>query len=197
MAVTVSSGSGETPDIPALYVEALAIFGRAVQDVQDHEWDLPTPCEDWDVRQVVAHVVLGEAAMTAAIAGDDAMGGLEVDARVVGLNPMATWRGTALKAIDAARTEGLVDASYKHPSGRVRGAQLLGYRISENLVHAWDISVAVSRRQDPDNKLAEFVLDFWLPAVGDLQSSADYGDALMPVDGAAAGARLLALLGRS
>lgn len=186
----------DTPDPVALYVDALAVFGRAVQDVQDHEWDLPTPAAEWDVRQVVAHVVLGEAAVTAAVNGEDSMAGTEVDASVVGTHPMSAWRGTALKAIDSARTPDMANAVYAHASGDVVGRQLLGYRISENIVHAWDVTTATGRPVLPPEHLAEFVLAFWLPAVTELQADGAYAEPVMPGDNATAAIRLLALLGR-
>lgn len=196
---TNGSGGAAASDesVVERYVEALAFFGGQVQGVQDHEWDLDTPCPDWNVKQLVAHVVLGEALVRRLIDGADADDQVEVDASVLGIHPMSTWRGTALAAIDAARTPGIVTKEWDHPSGRNSGGQILGSRISENLVHGWDVSVAVGRPVQLPDELAEFVLDFWMPAFGDLSGSGDYGSPIEPPPGAAAGVRLLALLGRS
>jgi len=57
--------------------------------------------------------------------------------------------------------------------------------------------VAVGRPVQLPEDLAEYVLDFWMPAFSDLSGSADYAPSLEPPPGAAAGVRLLALLGRS
>lgn len=178
------------------YVASLARFGEEVRDVQDHEWDLPTPCPDWDVRSVVAHVVLGEAQVAPLVAGESLASGDEVDASIVGTHPMSVWRGTALTAIDAARSPDMVDTMYDHPKGRLLGAHLLGFRICENLVHAHDLSVAVSRPREIDEAQAEWCLDFWLPRVDDLLAMADFGVASEPAADATAADRLLALLGR-
>ena len=43
---------------------------NAVRDVADHEWDLPTPSVEWNVKEVVAHVVLGEAHLPMVLSGD-------------------------------------------------------------------------------------------------------------------------------
>jgi len=32
-------------------------FARTLAGVRDDQWSLPTPCEDWDVAQLVGHVV--------------------------------------------------------------------------------------------------------------------------------------------
>lgn len=178
------------------YVAAMAIFGQQVQDVADHEWDLPTPCTEWDVRQVVAHVILGEAQLTDLVKG--ASGSMtDVDASIVGVSPMSVWRGTALAAIDSARSEGMADRSYPYGGGEIAGTQLLGWRISENIVHAHDLSIAIGRERPVDDDLAEACLAFWWPVALDLGSSGDYATANEPPADASAGERLLFLLGRS
>lgn len=177
------------------YVAALAIFGQQVQDIADHEWDLPTPCVDWDIRQVVAHVILGEAQLTDLIRGE-AGAMADIDASIVGVSPMSVWRGTALAAIEASRTPGIDKRSYEHVAGKLTSAQLLGWRISENLVHAHDLGVATGRPKPIDDELAEACLTFWWPVALELSSSGDYAPAAEPPAEASAGERLLFLLGR-
>lgn len=183
-------------DLAESYVGALAIFGEQVRDIAEHEWDLPTPCTDWDVRQVVAHVILGDAQFTGMVRGEDHFEN-EVDASIVGVAPMSVWRGTALAAIEAARTPEVIDRRFEHPSGAIDGAALLGWRISENLVHAWDLSVAVGRPRPVDDDLAEACLAFWWPVAMELGTSGEYAPAGEPPAGASAGVRLLFLLGRT
>lgn len=182
-------------EIAEQYVAALAIFGQQVQDVADHEWDLPTPCVDWDVRQIVAHVVLGEAQLTDLLRGE-AGAMAEIDASIVGVSPMSVWRGTALAAIEASRAAGIDQRSYEHAAGTLSSTQLLSWRISENLVHAHDLSVAVGRPKPIDNELAEASLTFWWPLALELGESSEYGAATEPPADATAGERLLFLLGR-
>ena len=183
-------------DVVELYVDALATFGNAARDVADHEWDLPTPCPDWNVKQVVAHVVLGEAHLPPVLAGESTSTQTEVSIELLGPNPLAAWRGTALKAIAAARAPGIVDRRYLVDLGEVTGRQLLGYRITDNAVHAWDLRVGTGRPEPIADHHAEFLLDFWLPVALDLGASGFFGKPTEPV-GDAPGDRLLALLGRT
>ena len=94
--------SNDPVDVIQLYVDALALFGNAVRDLADHEWDLPTPSTDWNVKEVVAHVVLGEAHLPAVLSGDTTTTQNEFSVDLLGASPMAAWRGTALQAIEAA-----------------------------------------------------------------------------------------------
>lgn len=195
--MTDVAGQDLPEDVVERYVAALASFGEQVRDVQDHEWDLPTPCGDWDVRSVVAHVVLGESQIAPLVAGESLSSGSEVDTSIVGTHPMSVWRGTAIAAISAAKSPDMTEATLDHPQGQIRGGTLLSFRVCENLVHAWDISVAVGRRWEIDADQATWCLDFWLPNVEQLFAMSDFGEALEPSEGASAGERLLALLGRS
>lgn len=193
------SDTGTEPEdmhVVQRYVEALAVFGNQVRDLEDHEWDLPTPSDEWNVKEVVAHVVLGEAQLTRVLTGDTTQTQMEFSSELLGTSPMATWRGTALKAIESARIDGLAGRVFDLDMGSVTGEQLLSYRITDNLVHAWDVSVGVGRARPIDDGNAEWLLDFWRPAAAEMANTDFFGAPIIPADGASASTRLLALLGR-
>lgn len=55
-----------------------AEFERRLAAVEQDHWELPTPCEGWDVTELVHHVVRGNAMGAAIVRGDD-----PVEARVL------------------------------------------------------------------------------------------------------------------
>lgn len=183
-------------DVVQLYVDALALFGNAVRDLADHEWDLPTPSTDWNVKEVVAHVVLGEAHLPSVLSGDTTTTQGEFSVDLLGTSPLAAWRGTALKAIEAAREPGVADKMFDLDMGAVEGRQLLGYRITDNVVHAWDLQVAAGRPRPIDDRFAEWLLDFWQPVASQIADSEFFGAPTTPASESASD-RLLALLGRT
>ncbi len=192
-----TTDTGDTgEDVVQLYVDALAAFGNAVRDIADHEWDLPTPSTEWNVKEVVAHVVLGEAHLPAVLEGNTSATQSELSVDLLGPSPLAAWRGTALRAIDAARAPGVSDKAFELDMGTVDGAQLLGYRITDNIVHAWDLQVAVGRPVAIPDRFAEWLLDFWLPMAGQIADSEFFAVPSTPASDSASG-RLLALLGRT
>jgi uncharacterized protein (TIGR03086 family) len=183
------------------FVRASAFFGEQVREVGDEEWDLPTPCEGWDVRTVVAHVVVGDAQIPALFAGGAVERVEAFSPSVLGANPLATWRGTALAAIRAFAKPGALEHRYDHPVGNVRGRTLVGFRVSDSLVHGWDVATALGDGTPGggvvlDPELCEYCLDFWFPMASTLPESGYFASALLPPDGADAATRLLALLGR-
>lgn len=183
-------------DVVQLYVDALAVFGNAVRDLADHEWDLPTPSTDWNVKEVVAHVVLGEAQLPSVLAGDTTITQSEFSIDLLGANPLAAWRGTALKAIEAARQPDVVQTVFELDMGAVDGRHLLGYRITDNVVHAWDLHVAAGRPVAIADHFADWLLDFWQPMASQIADSEFFGSPTTPASDSASD-RLLALLGRT
>lgn len=179
------------------FVRASAFFGEQVRIVGEDEWELPTPCAGWDVRTVVAHVVVGDAQVPALLAGEPVPFVEEYDPSVLGQRPLAAWRGTALAAIRAFAAPGVLERRYAHPVGNVRGRTVIGFRISDSLVHAWDLATAIGEEVMLDPELCEYALDFWFPMASTLASSGFYAPAQMPAEGAGPAERLLALLGRS
>ena len=43
-------------DVAELYRRAIDLFGAQVHAVKDDQWHLPTPCTDWDVRDLLHHI---------------------------------------------------------------------------------------------------------------------------------------------
>lgn len=186
----------ETPaaDIRDYYSRAAAGFGEQVAIIGDEEWDLPTPCTDWIIKAVVAHVVVGEAQVPDLIDGRP-LHPLDIDASVLGHDPISVWRGTAIKALEAVAQADL-EMVVQHRFGALPLSQVVGFRITENLVHAWDIATARGVACDLDAELAEWCLEFWLPFADRLGGSGAFGTMVEPAYDSA-GTRLLALLGRS
>ena len=187
---------GEHADTLAAYSSACAFFGERLSAVTGSDWDRPTPCEDWDVQMLVAHVVTGEA-LVARVLQEGGLWDTEVDPSILGLDPMAAWRGTALAALNAASADGVLDALHPHPVGDLPGGVLVGFRATENLAHGWDLARACGRDAELPESLAERCLDFWLPLAGSDAMADSFGPPVLPPEGASAGVRLLSLLGRT
>ncbi len=178
------------------FVRASAFFGEQVRSVGDEEWELPTPCSDWDVQTLVAHVVVGDAQIPLLLADQPVSMIEEFNPTVLGPNKLASWRGTALAAIRSLAVPGVLQQRYAHPVGNVRGRTVIGFRISDSLVHGWDLARALGEDVLLDPELCEYCLDFWFPMASTLGSSGFYKPALLPPDEADVAKRLLSFLGR-
>lgn len=181
----------------AAYQRAAALFGEMIVSLSDAEWEL-TVSDEWTVISTVAWVVVGDSQIAQALSNGEIAVVAEFDAAVLGGNPVATWRGTAVTAINALKAEGASERVVTHPGGRFAVADLLGQRITENLVRAWDIGRAVGRSVEIPPDLAEACLDFWMDhAEAVLAGGVLPDEPIEPDDAADAATRLLALTGRS
>ena len=177
-------------------MRAAALFGEQLVAVADDQWDRPTPCVDWDVRAVTAHVVVGDAQIPELYADRPVARVQEVSPTVLGADPVAAWRGTALAAIEAFGRPGALDEVLHHPVGDLPGRHVIGFRVTDHLVHGWDVSVALGQPIVLPADIAEWCLRFWEPMASGL-SRGGYFAPLVAVDADAPPAdRLLALLGR-
>ena len=179
------------------YQRAAALFGETISVLDDEQWELPARGDDFTVETTVAWVVVGDAQIVAAVA-DGRVGEVgEFDASVLGPNKTATWRGTAVGAIRALGEPGALEQVVDHPEGDLAVATLVGLRVSENLVRAWDIGEAVGRPVTIPDDLAEWCLDFWAGHADVVMAGGVMPDApRQPAADAGPAERLLALTGR-
>jgi uncharacterized protein (TIGR03086 family) len=118
---------------------------RRVAAIAPGQWDLPTPCADWSVRDVVVHLI-GGSQMTVLL-----LGGASADESRAAF---AAKRGPDLGSeLDAALAVELAafgdpDAFKRivhHPAaGDVPGATLFGFRTGDYLLHSWDLARATN-----------------------------------------------------
>ena len=140
---------------------AMAAFGELVHSISDDRWDADTPCGGWDVRALVAHVVVTDSQAASLLTGQQVSWVVEVDVSVLGTNPMASWRGTAVSSLEAFSRPGVLDEHFEHPLGRLSGHRLLGNRLSENVAHGWDLAQSLGAEWSVADDTAEWLLDFW------------------------------------
>jgi uncharacterized protein (TIGR03086 family) len=179
------------------YQRAAAIFGETITVLADHEWEAETG-ENWSVITTVAWVVVGDSHIASAVSGEPLQSVGEFDAAVLGNAPVAAWRGTAVAAINALREPGALERVVRHPEGSLLVADLVGQRVSENLVRAWDIGRALGDPVEIPDDLAEWCLDFWSGHADRVFAGGILPDVpLRPAADASPAERLLALTGRA
>lgn len=179
-------------------IEAMAIFGRVLEQVTDEHLELSTPCTEWNVEALISHVVLGDASIPLLFDGKPLDVTVAINPSILGRNPMATWRGTALAAIEAFRRPGAMDQVVAHPVGNRPGSVVARFRLVDLLGHSWDLATAIGVDVELPDDLAETALDFLFPMVDPLKKSEffDHGLQIEPAPDASPAVRFLALIGR-
>ena len=135
------------------YDHAVAEFDKRVQQVRDDQWSAPTPCTDWDVRALVAHLVdecrwvpyLLQGG-TVADAGDRFAGD------PLGDDPKAAWVAASRAARDAFAAAGALDHTVSLSYGETSARDYIWEMTVDATVHAWDLARAIGadERLDPE-----------------------------------------------
>jgi uncharacterized protein (TIGR03086 family) len=166
-----------------------------VATVDGERWAGPTPCTEWSIRQLVNHLVGGNL-MFAAI-----VDGLPVDRSStdhLGADPVAAYRSAADAVVAAFSRPGALAQVVTVPFGTVPGMVALHLRITEVLVHGWDLARAIGGSTGfPDDIVAQ-ELAFTRTALADVPPGRSPFAPPRPVaDDAALIDQLAACLGRS
>lgn len=176
-------------------------FTGLVAKVGADQWDLPTPCPDWSVRQLVGHVVASSAMTVAllqgasrnaaiALLGVDELGDDPFDAACRFLDDQARAFEEVHQPLDELRCD--------HPAGPMTARQLFDFRVGDLVVHTWDLAVAIGADTALDPVLVE---EAWgamrpmAPLIGRLGVFGDGPSGALD-DEAPLQARLLDLTGR-
>jgi uncharacterized protein (TIGR03086 family) len=130
---------------------AQATFAGVLVNVTSDQLSLPTPCDEWDVKALIDHVIAGNQRVVVRAGGQ--MAPLPED--------LGTAHRTSAKAAqDTFAGPEALTRTYQLPIGEVPGTTFIELRTSDLLVHAWDLATATGQPTDLDPELAEYVLGF-------------------------------------
>ena len=144
-------------DVEAAYRRSVSNWMSAVEGAGE-DWTRRTPCADWDVRQLVNHVV-GEDRWTKPLVDGRTIAevGSSLDGDLLGDEPIAAARDAADEAVTAVAARlpegGLVHLSY----GEEAMAQYILQLTADHLIHGWDLAVATGQDRDLDHELVAAV----------------------------------------
>jgi uncharacterized protein (TIGR03086 family) len=183
-----------------LYRRAQDGFDAVITAVGREQWEQPSTCIGWTVRDVAGHVIWGQHQMRAWATGaeyTDTSGapGSPHPAVVAGEDPVASWRA-AREAAAAALTGKAFARTVSLPGiGEVPLAAVVTLLITDQVTHSWDIGHALARDVRLDPELVEVAFAWARKNV--VRASGFFGPELAPPEGGDEQARMLAFLGRA
>lgn len=179
---------------------ALDSCRRVVGSVQAEQWALPTPCAGWSVEDLTAHLVLGNRMFAAILRGGPAPSFSSGDRADVGHlvgDRVSAYDEAAGELLAAFGAEGALERVVTVPFGTVPGSVALHLRVTELLVHGWDLARATGQTIDVPEALAQQELAFSERAVRQLPADRSPFGPPQPVGtGAPSLEHLVGLLGR-
>ncbi len=195
-AATGADPTAETPanqpDLRVLMVEAAAVARGIVDKVRPDQWTLPTPCTEWNVRQVVEHLIAGNERAATALAGPE--------------RPTSTVADDDLAAAFAASCDrlqwafaapGALTGTIEMPFGPMPAEFMARIRAGDMLIHAWDLARATGQPTDYAPELNETLLALSRQMLATVGRNPDlFGPERVAPEGASAADRYAAFLGR-
>lgn len=184
-------------DIAARHRETLRATRRIVAGIDRGQFGEPTPCADWNVEELLNHVVSGnwwaaELARGATIEGV----GSRLDGDQLGDDPLDAYDRSAEAAAAAFEAPGVLDALCAVSYGPVPGSVYAGHRFIDVLIHGWDLAVATGQDRTLDPALVDACWAVVDPQAELLRGSGAFGDEVTILPDADPQTRLLAVLGR-
>lgn len=173
-------------------MDPLEMFDRAAssaaelaRSVRPEQMTLPTPCAEWDVAALLEHMAGGPAYL---------LGALGVE------SPSAGWPDAA--AVDAVsallREPGAMERRCMSPAGfEWSVAEATAGTAMDQLIHTWDLAVALDADRRLDAEVVDAVAAMFLPHMPEVGRQAGFvGPAVEVDDEASSQDRLLGAMGR-
>ncbi|HZA30021.1 MAG TPA: TIGR03086 family metal-binding protein, partial [Propionibacteriaceae bacterium] len=172
-------------DVGTTYRRSVEFWATTVSRATG-DWSDPTPCTDWNVRQLVNHVV-GEELWTKPLVDRKTIAdvGNSLDGDLLGDNPQAVAQAAADEALAAVAAQlprgGTVNLSY----GDEDIAEYIRQLTADHLIHAWDLAAGTGQERSLDEELVTEVAAWYRDreqlyrsggAVADRPESAKGGD---------------------
>ncbi len=172
----------------ALYERAATDAASMVAQVRQEQRSARTPCGEWDVDALVTHMAGGTAYLLESLGLDRGAAGTDADA----------YRKAVGQCVEALRTPGALERRCMSPAGfEWSVAEATAGTAMDQLVHTWDLAVAIGgdRRLDPE--LVDAIVVMFVPQMPEIGRSAGIvgPEVAVPAD-ASAQDRLLGAMGR-
>ncbi|WP_028925637.1 TIGR03086 family metal-binding protein [Pseudonocardia acaciae] len=189
-------------DARPLHRRALALAGSVIDKVTPPDLGKSTPCADWDLDALLAHMIGQNHGFAAAVRGPGDAPLSAFDSRPPGSQPSTRWQASADDVADA-----FVKADLDRPvllaelsaEQRFPTALVIGFQLLDTVVHGWDVATALALPFDPEPDLVAATLrvaEAVPTGAYRERPGATFAPVLPTADGAGDWHRALALLGR-
>jgi uncharacterized protein (TIGR03086 family) len=123
--------------------------------------------------------------------------GDRLDGDQLGDEPQAAWRRAFTAATDAAASLESVDTAVHVSRGDIPAGDYLMEVAADNLVHSWDLAIAVGADTELDPELVQVVADWFVGVEEAFRAGGAIGERPPIADDADTQTRLLAMYGRT
>lgn len=172
-------------DLLDLYERASAwTLANATQAVP--QLDAPTPCEDWDVRALMNHMLQTQQYFVAAARGQDVSPPGGTPPSILSADPVADFRNGRAESLYVFSEDGVIEKT----------GPALGIAFADQLLHGWDLAKATDQDTTMPYGLPEAAYEIVHGAFTAEQRKGVFAPEIPVPDDATAQVKLLAYSGR-
>ncbi len=154
-ATTDRAGVEATPDLRSLLTAAFDQVERFVTTTDRADAGLPTPCEDWDVDDLVGHLIAVVRRIGVVLQG---LPPFSVPSTMESTDRVGDWTHWRAETERVLADDAVLELEVQVPWGTVTGAQAIGSYVGELATHSWDLARALGRDAELDVRLGEAAL---------------------------------------
>jgi uncharacterized protein (TIGR03086 family) len=167
-------------------------FTAQLDTVRDDQWTSPTPCTDWTVRDLVAHVVRTHRQVVSSCEGTEPQ---EVDP---GSDLAEQWAGARDAVLSAVSDDEKAQKMVSGMFGEQRFESLVGRLVcADTLIHTWDLSRATGQSDRLDEGAVAKCLEFLTPIDEAIRRPGGFAAKIAPPEGADEQTKLISFSGRA
>ena len=178
------------------FEQAVATTRGVLANVSQDQLHNSTPCESWDVSELINHMVGTHIFFLAGMNGTPPAEPADFAAG----DYMAAYDEATSATIAAFNADGALERTVKLPFGEMPGAAVMGLATTDTFQHAWDLAKATGQDADLAPELASALLSQSRQSISDAfrgPEGAPFGAEQECGDSATNADQLAAFLGRT
>ena len=153
------SSESATPDPVAIFEKAASRVQAIMSGIRQEQGANPTPCTEWDVRQVMNHVIGGAEVLAGSLEGDmpEGVGGVSPNSSYSGEKDVSklaqAYANESTRILGAVQRPGAMEAAT--PGGMMTVPQFLVAMATDHIIHGWDLARATGQDDALDADVVE------------------------------------------
>lgn len=183
-------------DTKTLFAKTIESAAGCIKHIRVDEYDNPTPCSEWNLNQLLNHLVYELVWMPPLLEGQTITEvGDQFEGDLISDDPQGAWQkaaDAALAAVEKADLSAVVHVS----AGDITAEQYIKEMSNDVLIHGWDIGQALHCSVVFDEAVAQADYDNMTPLIQSFREHGAIGDEVQVADNATIQTKLLAIMGR-
>ncbi len=179
------------------FERSTALFGERVAAVGADDWTNETPCTEWNVHDLVNHLVYELVWVPPLLAGRTIEEvGDKFDGDLLGDDPRAVYEAACTAALASARADGELENIVHLSFGDFPSSVYIGQLVNDLVLHAWDLAKGIGYDTDLPEDLVHACYEGAKPMEAMVRASGLFADPVDVGDEASLKEKYLGFFGR-